>query len=373
MPTFADLPLLPSLISSLSEQGLRVPTPVQNQSIPALLEGKGVVAVAETGSGKTLAFVLPLLHRIKSLEIEGDSVSTPSRPRGLILVPGRELGEQVRTVCKSLTHGTRLRVRSTLGGTKKQIARQNVNGNFEVLVATPGRLEQLVNGNELYLDDVRTVVFDEADQILDPGFLPSAKRILKRCRASVQLVMFSATMPQSLDKAVDALYATPPVRVRTKGSERLVPTLRTDNRTVQNGRRMDTLRVVLEQDSRTPSMLFVNTHEQCDAVAEWLDDEGIPYVAYRGQMERTERRKNLARFRSGEVTLLIATDLGGRGLDIDSVDRVINVHLPRQVENYLHRVGRTARAGRDGLVVNLVTQRDQTLLAKVEKIERRSH
>jgi superfamily II DNA/RNA helicase len=370
--TFADLPLLPTLVASLSEQGLMVPTPVQEQSIPPLLEGKSLVAVAETGSGKTLAFVLPLLHRLKSLELEGDAVSTESRPRGLILVPGRELGEQVRKVCKSLTHGTRVRVRSALGGTKKQIARQNVKGAFEVLVATPGRLEQLVNNNELYLDDVRTVVFDEADQMLDPGFLPAAKRILKRCRTSVQLVMVSATLPQTLNKAVDALYATPPVRVRTKGSERLVPTLRTDNRTVQNGRRFDTLREVLDEDARTPTMLFVNTHDQCDALAEWLDAQDLPYVAYRGQMERTDRRKNLERFRSGDVTLLIATDLGGRGLDIDSVDRVINVNLPKQVENYLHRVGRTARAGRDGLVVNLVTQRDQTLLAKVEKIQRRS-
>lgn len=370
--TFADLSLLSTLVASLEEQGITVPTPVQEQAIPPLLQGRPVVAVAETGSGKTLSYVLPLLHRLKSMELEGDAVHAPSRPRGLILVPGRELGEQVRKVCKSLTHGTRVRVRSALGGTKKQIARQNVKGAFEVLVATPGRLEHLVETKELYLDDVRTVVFDEADQMLDPGFLPAAQRILKRCRAAVQLVMVSATLPQTLKKAVDGLYASPPVRVRTRGSERLVPTLRTDHRTVQNGRRFDVLRVVLEEDARTPTMLFVNTHEQCDALARWLDEQGLPYVAYRGQMERTDRRKNLTRFRTGEVTLLIATDLGGRGLDIEQVDRVINVHLPRQVENYLHRVGRTARAGREGLVVNLVTQRDQTLLAKVEKIQRRS-
>ncbi len=372
MPTCADLSLLPSLVASLAEQDITVPTPVQQQAIPALLEGKPLVAIAETGSGKTLSYVLPLLHRLKSMEFDGDTVGAESRPRGLILVPGRELGEQVRRVCKSLTHGTRLRVRSALGGTKKQIARQNVQGVFEVLVATPGRLEQLVDNQELYLDDVRTVVFDEADQMLDPGFLPSARRILTRCRTQVQLVMVSATMPQALKTSVDALYPTPPVRVRTQGSERLVPTLRTDNRKVDNGRRFDALRDVLGEDDSTPTMLFVNTHDQCDALAKWLDEQGLPYVAYRGQMERTDRRKNLERFRSGDVTLLIATDLGGRGLDIESVDRVINVNLPQQVENYLHRVGRTARAGRDGLVVNLVTQRDQTLLAKVEKIQRRS-
>ena len=372
MSTFAQLPLLPTLIASLGEQDLTTPTPIQQQAIPALLEGKSLVGVAETGSGKTLAFVLPMLHRLKSMELEGSLVNTSGRPRGLVIVPGRELGEQVSKVFKSLTHGTRLRVRTALGGTKKQIARQNVSGNFEVLVATPGRLELLLDSKELHLDDVRTVVFDEADQMLDAGFLPAAKRILKSCRKSVQLVLFSATLPQTLDAAVAALYSTPPVRVRTKGSERLVPTLTTDNRTVNNGKRFDALRTLFEEDLRTPSMLFVNTREQCDELAKWLDDEGVPYVAYRGQMERRERRENLARFRSGEVSVLIATDLGGRGLDIDTVARVINVHLPKQLDNYLHRVGRTARAGREGLVVNLVTQRDQTLLAKVEKIQRRS-
>jgi len=367
LTSFSQLPLLETLVASLAEQGIKTPTEVQVETLKPLLEGRSLVGVSETGSGKTLAYVLPLLHQLKTLELKGSAVSSGGRPRGLVLVPARELGEQVGRVFKSLTHGTRLRVRTALGGSKKQIARQSVAGNFEILVATPGRLTHLLEGGELRLDDIRTLVFDEADSLLDPGFLPVARRILGDCPRQVQLVMFSATLPPSLEKAVGALFDASPVRVRTQGSERLVPTLTTQNVEVIKGRRFDVLREVLTATPMVSSILFVNTREQCDAIAEWLFEEDIRYVGYRGQMDRQERRDNLARFREGTVKLLLTTDLGSRGLDIARVERVINVHLPRDLDNYLHRVGRTARAGREGLVVNLVTQRDQALLAKIKK------
>ncbi len=188
MSTFSELPLLPTLIESLREQGLTHPTDIQAKTLRPLLDDRALLGVAETGSGKTLAYALPLLHKLKSLELGGSVVSSAGRPRGLVLVPGRELGEQVSKVLKSLTHRTRLRVRVVLGGTKKKIARRNVAGKFEVLVATPGRLVQLLDSGELNLSDVRTLVFDEADQMLDAGFLPVAKRILGDCPPKVQLV-----------------------------------------------------------------------------------------------------------------------------------------------------------------------------------------
>jgi ATP-dependent RNA helicase RhlE len=369
MPSFYDLPLLPPLQSTLSEQSITVPTEIQSQTLPALLEGKSLVGVSETGSGKTLAYVLPMLHQLKSLELEGSSVDTPGRPRGLVLVPGRELGEQVSKVFKTLTHAARVRVRVALGGSAKKVARRAVAGNFEILVATPGRLVQLMDGGLLKLDDARMIVFDEADQILDPGFLPVVRRILKAAPHDVQLVMFSATLPQSLETVVGEVYATPPVRVRTSGSQRVVPTLTTDNRQVGAKTRFDVLRTVLAKGPKRTSLLFANTREQCDAIAAFLETEGVAYVAYRGEMDRLERRANLARFRKGDVSVLIATDLGGRGLDIERIERVINVHLPQDIHNYLHRVGRTARAGRSGLVVNLVTPRDKPLMTKLQKHE----
>jgi len=365
--SFSAFALLPTLTSALKDQGIVRPTDIQQASIAPLLRGDSLLGVAETGSGKTLAYVLPLLHQLKMLEEAGNPVSTGGMPRGLVLVPGRELGEQVAKVLKGLTHTTRLRVRSALGGSKKKVAKQSVAGNFEILVATPGRLTQLLRGRELKLSDVRTLIFDEADQMLDPGFLPVARRILEACPREVQLVMFSATLPGALDSVVNSLFPAPPERVRTRGSQRVVPTLTTINRDVHNGHRLPHLMDLLGEVPRVGTMLFVNTKEQVKTVAGWLDEVGISYVAYAGQMERQQRRINLAKFRDGEVSILIATDLGGRGLDIELVERVINVHLPQEVDNYLHRVGRTARAGRTGLVVNLVTRRDAPLMNKLER------
>ena len=372
MSSFSSFALLPTLIAALKEQGIVRPTDIQHASIGPLLRGKSLLGVAETGSGKTLAYVLPLLHQLKALEEAGDPVTQGGMPRGLVLVPGRELGEQVTTVLKSLTHSTRLRVRSALGGSKKKVTKKSVGGNFEILVATPGRLTQLLRSGELKLSDVRTLIFDEADQMVDPGFLPVARRILEACPRNVQLVMFSATLPGSLDAVVDSLFPAPPERVRTRGSQRVVPTLTTINRDVPNGHRLPHVMDLLGEEPRVGTMLFVNTKAQVSAVSGWLDEVGISYVAYAGEMGRQQRRINLAKFRDGEVSILITTDLGSRGLDIELVERVINVHLPQDVDNYLHRVGRTARAGRTGLVVNLVTRRDASLMKKLEQFKLRS-
>jgi ATP-dependent RNA helicase RhlE len=371
LSSFLDMPLLPTLLETLGEQGITQPTDIQVQSIPPLLDDRSLMGVSETGSGKTLAYALPLLHKLKTLELAGSIVSMPHHPRGLILVPGRELGEQVSKVLKTLTHKTRVRVRAVLGGSKKKVSRQNVRGVFEILVATPGRLNHLLKEGELTLTDVRTVVFDEADQMVDPGFLPVAKRILGLCPNKTQLVMFSATFPNDLEKVVHDLFSSPPVFIRTHGSQQVVSTLTTVNHTVMKGRRYEVLIEVLGKDPDVGTMAFVNTREQLDKVASRLQDASISFTIYRGQMERLERRANLASFRNGEDSVLLTTDLGGRGLDIERVERVINVHLPQDIDNYLHRVGRTARAGRKGLVVNLVTPRDQPLMAKLTKREER--
>lgn len=369
LPSFSDYPLLPTIKTSLAEQDLSTPTEIQARSIPELLKGRSLVGVAETGSGKTLAYVLPMLHHIKELEAADAPVSDAGRPRGIVLVPGRELGEQVGRVFKSLTHHTRLRVRYAIAATNKPVARQNVNSDFEILVATPGRLKQLLQQQRLRLDDVRMLVFDEADQLLDQGFRPIASKLAQDCPNKAQLVMFSATMPETLRAIVKDLFGEKPLQIETHGSHKVVRTLRTDNRKVEHGRRMDLLRTVLREKPGQGTVLFANTRAQCDVIAEWLDEDHIAYVRYMGEMDRGERRRNLAQFVDGEVSVLLTTDLGGRGLDIERIDRVVNVHLPKDVDNYLHRVGRTARAGRKGLVVNLVTERDNPLMAKLKKRE----
>jgi superfamily II DNA/RNA helicase len=367
MNSFADLALLPTLRETLVEKNLTIPTDIQAQTVPALLAGRSVVGVAETGSGKTLAYALPILHKLKTLELQGKPVTVYGEPRAIVVVPTRELGEQVAKAFKPFTHTTRLRVRSLLGGTTMEQAKRSLQGPFEVLVATPGRLIKMMEAGLVTLGDVRTLVLDEADQMLDHGFLPDVRRIVKDCPPERQLAMFSATVPPAVEKLIADLFADAEV-IRSLGSHRVVPSLTTTQETVVGGKRFPLLERLLDKKVEGGTILFTNTREQCDKLAGELEEAGWPCVVYRGEMDKMERRRNLKAFREGDVALLISTDLASRGLDVEHVGRVINYHMPQQMENYLHRVGRTARAGRPGLVVNFVTERDAPLVSKLDAV-----
>lgn len=365
MSSFSDFGLLDTLLKTLKTQKISTPTEVQRLSIPLLLAGKTVAAHAETGSGKTLSYALPMLHLVKSLELKGLSVTEDSCPRGLVMVPSRDLGEQVAKVFKIFTHDTRLRVRMALGGTEFEQVRRNINGSFEILIATPGRLAQLLSRDLISLSDVRMLIFDEADQMLDPGFLEDSEAIAQACPGGIPLALFSATISDQVQKLMDSLFVGAEL-VKTSGSGKKVKTLTTKNEVVLDGKRWPLFEKLIKTPVQGGTIVFTNTREQCDALAEEVQRKGYSCLIYRGEMEKVDRRKNLRQFRKGEVDLLIATDLAARGLDIDHVGRVINYHLPKQKENYLHRIGRTARAGREGLVVNLVTERDLLLIEQIE-------
>ncbi len=365
MNKFSEFGLLESLVKTLDEKQIFKPTEIQTRTIPLLLAGQSVVGVSETGSGKTLAYALPLLHQLKELEVNGEAVKENARPRAIIMVPTRELGEQVSKVLKTMTHDTRLRVRPALGGMTFEHTRRNIAAPFEILLATPGRLIQLIDQRLIHLDDVRMLIFDEADQMLDQGFLPDSDLIAAACPKGLQLALFSATVSNSVQELMNNLFSNAEV-IRSAGSGKTVKTLTTKNITVMDGKRWPFFEKVLAQPVQGGTLVFTNTREQCDDLAKQLIDNGFDCVIYRGEMDKNERRSNLKKFRDGKVDLLVSTDLAARGLDLDQVGRVINYHLPRQMENYLHRVGRTARAGRTGLVVNLVTERDERLLAMLE-------
>lgn len=365
MNTFADFGLLASLSRTLKDQKIQKPTEVQINTIPLIMGQQSVVGLAETGSGKTLAYALPLLHMLKTLEDGGDPVTAESSPRAIVMVPTRELGEQVAKVFKTFTHDTRLRVRMALGGMAMDQARRNTAGAFEILLATPGRLVQMMDLDFINLTDVRMLVFDEADQMMDQGFLPDSNKIYYSCPKDVQLALYSATISPAVQELINNLFAAAEV-YKSAGSGKTVKTLVTQNRTVKDGLRWPVLEKILKEPIEGGTILFTNTREQCDKLAKELTEKNYPIVIYRGEMEKNERRTNLKKFTSGQIKLMVATDLAGRGLDITNVDRVINYHLPKQKENYLHRVGRTARAGRKGLVVNLVTERDERLMAELE-------
>jgi len=343
------------------------PTEIQNRALPALLGGRSVVGVAETGSGKTLAYALPVLNMLKRLESSGQAVTKDSQPRAAVIVPTRELGEQVSRVFKVFTHTTRLRVRSVLGGTTLDVAKNNIKGPFEILVATPGRLVKLLERGLINLSDIRVLVFDEADQMLDQGFLPDATRIVKDCPPERQLALFSATISPAVQELMNELFSEAEV-IRSEGHHRVVPSLTTRNQIVIDGKRLPILEDLLSDPVKGGTLIFTNTREQCDKLADLIKQTGRKCAIYRGEMDKVERRSNLKEFRDGKIGLLISTDLASRGLDLECVGRVINYHMPHQMENYIHRVGRTARAGRKGLVVNFVTERDQNLVDRLDSI-----
>lgn len=365
MNSFADYGLLSSIQKTLKDLHLFKPTEIQSQVIPLMMGGQSVVGVSETGSGKTLAYALPILQKLKSLEEDGDKIENEASPRAIVMVPTRELGEQVSKVFKQFTHDTRLRVRPALGGMTAEQARRNTSGPFEILLATPGRIVQMLENKLLDLSDVRMLVFDEADQMMDQGFLPDTNFVVTQCPRDVHLSLFSATISTTVQKLINEIFAQAEV-IRSSQSGKTVLSLVTQNLTVEDGKRWPLFEKTLKQKSDGGTIVFVNTREQCDKLAKELKDKAYPCVIYRGDMDKTDRRTNLKKFSSGEIEILVATDLAGRGLDIPSVGRVINYHLPKEMKNYLHRAGRTARAGRKGLVVNLVTERDYSLISRLK-------
>ncbi len=361
---FTDFKLIKTLQGTLDTLDLVDPTPIQKQAVPLLLEGKSVVGVAETGTGKTLAFVLPILHSLKKIENDGHPVKKGSMPRAVVIVPSRDLGEQVSKVFKKFTHQTRIRVRLATGGSSLSVSRKNLKGPFEVLVATPGRLLKLLDQKSVSFGDVRTLVFDEVDQMFDASFISDAQTIVESCPPSLQLGLFSATVSPKVQDMMKDLFSKAEV-LRVQQKKLVTPSRTTKNVTVKDGLRFPYLKDELQKNTKGATLIFVNTRDQCDKVAAQLTEIGQKCVVFRGEMDKKVRRTNLIAFREGKVNLLISTDLASRGLDVDRISRVINYHLPRSKENYIHRVGRTARAGRKGLVINLVTERDHALIESI--------
>jgi ATP-dependent RNA helicase RhlE len=250
--TFKQFALLGSLQHTLKEKGLLAPTEIQSLAIPALLERRSLVGIAETGSGKTLAYALPILHLLKTMENEGQRVTDDGKPRALILVPSRELGEQVSKVFKLFTHSTRLRVRTVLGGTDIEVAKESINGGIEVLVATPGRLEQMIQRRQVSLADLQIMVIDEADVLVDPGFLEVAKKIISACPDVIQLALFSATVSPDVQKLLSEMFEGVEI-LRTKGSNRVAAGLSTENLQVMNGKRWPLLQKPIPANNATRS------------------------------------------------------------------------------------------------------------------------
>ncbi|HWG93213.1 MAG TPA: DEAD/DEAH box helicase [Mycobacteriales bacterium] len=364
-PTFAELGLREEVVSALSALGYEEPTPVQAEAVPPLLEGRDVLGQAATGTGKTAAFALPLLHRLP------DDAAGPS---ALVLAPTRELAVQVSEAVhrygRGLRGGQGARVVPVYGG--QPIGRQlrALERGVDVVVATPGRAVDHLQRGTLRLDDVRTVVLDEADEMLDMGFAEDLDRILDALPAERQTVLFSATLPQRIDRMARK-HLRDPVRItiaREKPAEGEAPRVRQSAYVVPRAAKPAALGRVLDLEAPTAAIVFCRTREEVDSLTETLNGRGYRAEALHGGMGQEQRDRVMGRLRAGTADLLVATDVAARGLDVEQLTHVVNYTVPSSPETYTHRIGRVGRAGREGVAVTLAEPREHRMLKTIERV-----
>jgi ATP-dependent RNA helicase RhlE len=365
--TFGNFELNEPLLRALAEEKYHAPTPIQAQTIPTVMSGRDLIGIAQTGTGKTAAFALPILHRLAA----DPRPATRRNCRVLVLSPTRELSGQILDSFR--TYGRHLRINATLAIGGVAIGRQvrALLGGVDVLVATPGRVLDLVKSNALRLGEVDCLVLDEADRMLDMGFIHDIRKIVAKLPAARQTLMFSATMPRAIaDLAAQMLRD--PVRVA------VAPVASTAERVRQRIIRVDrpakpsVLIDVLRQETIDRALIFTRTKHGADKVARGLNRAGIAAEAIHGNKSQNQRERVLAAFRKGHVKTLVATDIAARGIDVEGVSHVVNFDIPNLPETYVHRIGRTARAGADGVAISLCDGDETAFVHDIEKLIRMS-
>ena len=356
MQTFSDLGVSPDFVTALEAMGRTSPFPVQALTIPDALAGRDVCGKAKTGSGKTLAFGLPVLERVKTAE--------PRRPRALILVPTRELCVQVKDELAPLGKARGTTVSAIYGGAKMETQVKELQKGVEIVVATPGRMIDMIERKEIFLDDVDQVVLDEADRMADMGFLPQVEWILRHIPGQHQTLLFSAT----LDGVVDTLikrYQADPVMHEVVSEEVSVDQMQHRFLSVHDMDKAKVAAAIIRGTKRT--IIFVRTKRAADRVASDLRREGVEAESIHGDLRQSQREKALKDFGDGKLHALVATDVAARGIHVDDIDVVIHYDPPEDHKDYVHRSGRTARAGESGVVVTLVLWNEELPVKRLLK------
>jgi len=362
---FSDLGLSSPLLEAVAAEGYSNPTPVQSQAIPPVLAGRDLCGIAQTGTGKTAAFALPILQRLAA----NPRRPTPRTCHALVLSPTRELASQIADNFGAYAVGTPLSTAVVFGGVSIGRQREQLAHGVDILVATPGRLLDLIDNRWLTLAGVQVLVLDEADRMLDLGFIHALKRIVKLLPRQRQTLLFSATMPRAIALLADD-YLVDPVRVVVAPAATTAE--RIDQRVVfvPSERKRDTLATLLRDPALARVLVFTRTKHGADRVVRHLAAVGIDAAAIHGNKSQPQRERALAGFRDGGARVLVATDIAARGIDVDNVSHVINFELPNVPEDYVHRIGRTARAGAAGIAVAFCSDEERTYLRDIEKLTR---
>jgi superfamily II DNA/RNA helicase len=359
--TFEDLGLEPSTLKAVAESGYTEPTPIQAKAIPIALMGRDVMGIAQTGTGKTASFTLPMIDILSS------GRSRARMPRALILCPTRELAAQAADNFNNYSKYSDLSMALIIGGTSFTDQEKALAGACDVLIATPGRLLDLFERGKILLNDVKYFVIDEADRMLDMGFIPDVERIAKLVPTLRQTLFFSATMDKQIRRLSEAFLMNPkevavdaPATTATTITQGLIKTTDADKR--------DTIRELLRSEKIENGFIFCNRKKDVDILFKSLTKHGFNAVALHGDMPQSKRTEMLAAFKSGEAGLLVCSDVAARGLDVSAVPFVVNFDVPNNAEDYVHRIGRTGRAGMQGKAFTLMVPADSKTLAAIEKL-----
>jgi superfamily II DNA/RNA helicase len=367
LTSFQDFGLADPISLALTEENYVTPTPIQAQTIPLAMSGRDVVGIAQTGTGKTAAFALPILHRL----IHPRKQTAPKSCRVLVLSPTRELSGQILDSFQAYGRHLRLGATLAIGGVPMGRQVRAVMQGVDIMVATPGRLLDLVRGNALKLNQVEYLVLDEADRMLDMGFINDIRKIVAKLPAERQTLFFSATMPKAIaELAQDMLRdparvaVTPVASTAERVSQRIIQ--------VDRGAKPALLAKILKGEPVDRALIFTRTKHGADKVVKGLAKANIAAQAIHGNKSQNHRERTLADFRSGTIRTLVATDIAARGIDVDGISHVVNFDLPNVPETYVHRIGRTARAGADGIAISLVDADEIAYLRDIEKLIRQA-
>ncbi|MEW6996328.1 DEAD/DEAH box helicase [Colwelliaceae bacterium BS250] len=363
---FTELGLIPPLLARLTELEYQQPTPIQAQAIPSVLAGRDLIAGANTGSGKTATFALPILQHVYAEKSQSNKNSKGNYVTGLILVPTRELAKQVADNIKSYAvhFNGAIKTLAVFGGVSANTQMLALRGGTDILVATPGRLLDLISSNAIKLDRVKTLVLDEADRMLSLGFTEELTALLALLPNKKQTLLFSATFPEQV-KALTQELLNNPIEIQLQSAD--ASTLVQRVFTVNKGEKTAVLAHLIKLNQWRQALIFVNAKHHCEHLAEKLSKRGISAEVFHGDKGQSERSRVLEGFKAGEIEVLIATDIAARGLDIEKLPVVINFNLPRSPSDYMHRIGRSGRAGEVGLALSLIDHEDFHHFKVIEK------
>ncbi len=363
MSNFNSFNLHPVILRAVKSLGFETATPIQEQAIPLVLKGHDIMGLAQTGTGKTAAFGLPLVQHLLGYGERAENKTT----RALILAPTRELANQIANNMREYVRHTHLKVNVVVGGASIQVQRQKLGRGTDILIATPGRLLDLVNRNAIYLDSVKYLVLDEADQMLDLGFIHVLREISEMLGTPRQTLLFSATMPKSI-AALSKTFLKDPKRIEVSPAGKAADKITQSVHFVTSRAKAELLKQCLNESKEHLSLVFSRTKHGAEKLKKYLGDKGFKVDSIHGNKSQGQRERALRGFKNGQTRVLVATDVAARGIDISGVSHVYNYDLPEVAENYVHRIGRTARAGASGKAVAFCTPAEISLLRAIERL-----